>query len=137
VQGVAQDLGEAHGLEIPVMGRALQPLDCYPHSLRRCLQNLLENALRYGRDAELRISDSADLLRIAVLDRGPGIAEEQLARVLEPFYRMEASRNAGSGGFGLGLSIADAVAKAHSGRVVLVNREGGGLEAALELVRRP
>jgi signal transduction histidine kinase len=50
---------------------------------------------------------------------------------------MEASRNAGSGGFGLGLSIADAVAKAHSGRVVLVNREGGGLEAALELVRRP
>lgn len=136
VQGVAQDLGEAHGVHIPITGRALRPLDCYPHSLRRCLQNLLENALRYGRDAELHISDSDDLLRIAVLDRGPGIAQEQLAQVLEPFYRMEASRNAGSGGFGLGLSIADAVAKAHGGRIVLGNREGGGLEAVLELPRK-
>lgn len=136
VQGVAQDLGEAHGVHIPITGRALRPLDCYPHSLRRCLQNLLENALRYGRDAELHISDSDDLLRIAVLDRGPGIAQEQLAQVLEPFYRMEASRNAGSGGFGLGLSIADAVAKAHGGRIVLGNREGGGLEAMLELPRK-
>ncbi|EZP52441.1 ATP-binding protein [Delftia sp. RIT313] len=136
VQGVAQDLGEAHGVHIPITGRALRPLDCYPHSLRRCLQNLLENALRYGRDAELRISDSDDLLRIDVLDQGPGIAQEQLAQVLEPFYRMEASRNAGSGGFGLGLSIADAVAKAHGGRIVLGNREGGGLEAVLELPRK-
>lgn len=135
VQGVAQDLGEAHGVHIPITGRALGPLDCYPHSLRRCLQNLLENALRYGRDAELRISDSDDLLRIDVLDRGPGIAQEQLAQVLEPFYRMEASRNAGSGGFGLGLSIADAVAKAHGGRIVLANREGGGLKAVLHLPR--
>ncbi len=135
VQGVAQDLGEAHGVHIPITGRALRPLDCYPHSLRRCLQNLLENALRYGRDAELRISDSDDLLRIDVLDRGPGIAQEQLAQVLEPFYRMEASRNAGSGGFGLGLSIADAVAKAHGGRIVLANREGGGLKAVLHLPR--
>ena len=135
VQGVAQDLGEAHGVHIPITGRALRPLDCYPHSLRRCLQNLLENALRYGRDAELHISDSDDLLRIAVLDRGPGIAQEQLAQVLEPFYRMEASRNAGSGGFGLGLSIADAVAKAHGGRIVLANREGGGLKAVLHLPR--
>lgn len=136
VQGLAQDLGEAHGVEIPVSGHALRPLDCYPHSLRRCLQNLLENALRYGREAEIAISDGDDLLRLAVLDRGPGIAEEQLAQVLEPFYRMEASRNAGSGGFGLGLSIADAVAKAHGGRIVLANRKGGGLEAVLELPRQ-
>jgi signal transduction histidine kinase len=135
VQGLAQDLGEVHGLDIPVSGHALAPFAGYPQSLRRCLQNLLENALRYGRDAGLQIRDSQDMLCIAVLDRGPGIAPQQLAQVLEPFFRVEASRHAESGGFGLGLSIADAVAKAHGGCLVLSNREEGGLQALLQLPR--
>lgn len=122
---------EEQGAAVSVSGRALQPLPGYPLSLQRALLNLLENAVRYAGGAQVQIEDSAQALRIRVLDRGPGIPPEQLERVTEPFYRLEQSRNRSTGGYGLGLSIAQTIAAAHHGRLELRNREGGGLEATL------
>lgn len=135
VHGVAQDMHEASGLPVPVSGRALQPYTGYAQSLRRGLHNLVENALRYAGDAQLHIDDDGQQLRIHVRDHGPGIPAAQRERVLEPYYRMEHSRNAASGGVGLGLSIAQTVAQAHGGELLLREADGGGLEAVLVLPR--
>lgn len=135
VHGVAQDMHESSGLPVPVSGQALQPYTGYAQSLRRGLQNLVENALRYAGDAQLHIDDDDQQLRIHVRDHGPGIPAAQMERVLEPFYRMEHSRNADSGGVGLGLSIAQTVAQAHGGELLLRAADGGGLEAVLVLPR--
>jgi protein-histidine pros-kinase len=108
----------------------------HAHSLRRCLDNLIENAVRYGERADIEIEDSASLLRIAVRDYGPGIPESETERVFEPFYRLEASRNRASGGTGLGLSIARNIARWHGGDVKLSNApDTEGLIAELALPR--
>ncbi|UOK37437.1 ATP-binding protein [Pseudomonas palleroniana] len=132
LQADLQDVGESVTLE----GRAKQPLPGYARSLKRCVQNLLENAVRYGQEVVVRVEDQADSLKIIIRDRGPGIPEEQLAQVMEPFYRVEGSRNAQTGGYGLGLSIAHTIARAHEGRLSLKNREGRGLEVELLFQRK-
>lgn len=104
-----------------------------PMALRRMLANLVDNALRYGGGATIQARADGGFARIAVLDRGPGLPEAALSRIIEPFERGEASRNRGIGGAGLGLSIVQALARAHGGRLELANREGGGLEAAVLL----
>ena len=121
--------------QVTLHGSASQPLAAYSRSLKRCVQNLLENAIRYGHRADIFIEDQPERLRIVIADQGPGIPEDQLEQVVEPFFRLESSRNAGTGGYGLGLSIAHTVAAAHEGRLQLRNREGGGLEAILDLPR--
>jgi signal transduction histidine kinase len=131
LQGDAAELGAA----FDVRGQPIAPLLGKPQGLKRCLQNLLENASRYGREVELVIEDAADRLTVYVRDRGPGIPQDQLERVFEPFYRLETSRNAGTGGTGLGLSIARNLAQSMGGELTLRNRPGGGLEAALVLPR--
>lgn len=104
-----------------------------PVALRRVLGNLLENALRYGagKPVELRVESHRDACRIGVLDRGPGIAEDQLGAVLQPFYRLEPSRSGSTGGSGLGLAIVDQLVRLHGWELSLRNRPGGGLEAWL------
>jgi hypothetical protein len=98
-----------------------------PDGLKRCLQNLIDNATRYGRDVELQIEDSTDTLTLYVRDSGPGIPEQELERVFEPFYRVEASRNPNTCGSGLRLSIARNLAHSMGGDVMLRNREGAAL----------
>ena len=73
-------------------------------------------------------------LRVTVADTGPGIPEEQLEKVFEPFYRADSARG-GATGMGLGLSIARHIARTHGGDLILRNRPGGGLEALLTLPR--
>ena len=102
------------------------------NAIRPLLMAVLNNHLDVAR---LLIEYGADLV-IRVRDRGPGIPEEELERVFEPFYRLESSRNRDSGGTGLGLSIARDVAQAHGGSLQLANAPGGGLEATLRLPRR-
>jgi len=133
LQADLQDIGE----HVTIQGRALQPLPGYARSLKRCVQNLLENAVRYGQQVQIHVEERPELLIIAINDRGPGIPQALLEQVLEPFYRLETSRNANTGGYGLGLSIAHTVAAAHGGTLTLHNREGGGLSARLELPRLP
>ena len=123
------------GATVTLTGHALRPFVGKPQALKRCLTNLIANAVKFGTRADIQIEDGADLL-IRVRDRGPGIPEEELERVFEPFYRLESSRNRDSGGTGLGLSIARDIAQAHGGSLLLANLPGGGLEATLRLPRR-
>src|SRR5215472_6186762 len=125
------DMGET----VTISGHALRPFTGKPQALKRCLTNLIANAIKFGTRADILIEDGADLL-IRVRDRGPGIPEDELERVFEPFYRLESSRNRDSGGTGLGLSIARDIAQAHGGSLQLANLPGGGLEATLRLPRR-
>ncbi len=102
-------------------------------SLVRLFDNLIENALRYGGNAQIGcVIESASVV-VTVDDDGPGIPIDEIDRVLEPFYRVEKSRNTNSGGTGLGLSIASDIARAHGGELRLSNRVAGGLRATVML----
>jgi len=102
-------------------------------ALRRIVGNLLENARRYGQGAPvtLTLACKPEEVRIGVLDRGPGIPPEQREAVFRPFTRLETSRSREAGGSGLGLAIARQLADAYGWRIVLSDREGGGLSATL------
>ncbi|WP_354683508.1 HAMP domain-containing sensor histidine kinase [Cupriavidus necator] len=122
------------GHAVAVEGRAGAPILTRPQALRRILTNLIDNAVKFGGEVTLAVSRQADGgLAIAVLDRGPGIPEEELDRVMQPFYRLETSRNRGTGGTGLGLAIAQQLTQALGGTLTLANRDGGGLQATLTL----
>jgi signal transduction histidine kinase len=123
------------GRRISIQGQALTPYAGRLSALRRALQNLIDNAIKYGSCAHLRVEDDAGELRIMVEDEGPGIEPGELARVTEPYYRPDASRNSATGGVGLGLSIAKDIALLHGGDLVLANRPQGGLCATLKLPR--
>ncbi|UFQ02416.1 ATP-binding protein [Pseudomonas fitomaticsae] len=124
-----QDMGK----EVQLSGKSEAVIDTRPHALRRVLVNLTDNALKFAGAAELLIQRDKAGLSIKVMDRGPGIAEEELAQVMEPFYRVENSRNRSTGGTGLGLAIAQQLAMALGGSLTLSNRDGGGLCAELKL----
>ncbi|TFY88829.1 sensor histidine kinase [Pseudomonas kairouanensis] len=119
---------------VTLSGKSAVVLDTRPHALRRVLVNLVDNALKFAGAAELEISSTATGdLSIKVLDRGPGIAEDELQQVMQPFYRVESSRNRGTGGTGLGLAIAQQLAVAIGGSLTLSNRPGGGLCAQVRI----
>ena len=123
------------GHEVSVTGHSGGPFPGRPQALKRCLTNLVSNAVKFGEHAHIEVQDGA-ALRIVVSDAGPGIPQESLERVFEPFLRLESSRNRDTGGTGLGLSIARDVAQAHGGTLRLRNRPQGGLEAELRMPRR-
>lgn len=108
-------------------------LEVQPSALRRALTNLIDNAVNYGERARVSIATAADGIAITIDDDGPGIPEDELGRVTQPFYRLERSRNRASGGMGLGLAITQAAIQAHGGRLTLANRPGGGLRATVTL----
>jgi signal transduction histidine kinase len=126
------DLGE------PVTWRAHgpAPLACRPDEIRRAVRNLVENAVAYGRRAEVQLEETPAAYEIVVEDEGPGIPDTEHDRVFEPFVRLESSRNADTGGTGLGLTLVKAIAQGHGGGVTLENREQGGLRARLRLPRK-
>ncbi|HVZ27791.1 MAG TPA: ATP-binding protein, partial [Rhizomicrobium sp.] len=125
------DLGE------PVTWQAHHPapVSCRPNEIRRAVRNLVENAVAYGAKADVQIADNGAGYEIVVEDEGPGIPEDDRQRVFEPFVRLETSRNAATGGTGLGLTLVKAIAEGHGGGVVLENREQGGLRARMILPR--
>jgi signal transduction histidine kinase len=101
--------------------------------IRRALRNLVSNAVRYGEAARISILRDGDMAVLRVEDDGPGIAPDRIEEMMQPFTRGEASRNRATGGAGLGLTLARAIAQQHGGDLVLANREGGGLSAELRL----
>lgn len=122
------------GKEVRLAGQCNRPMITRPHTLRRIITNLLDNALKFGHDPEIVVrTEPANHVSIAVCDCGPGIPEDELDAVLQPFYRVESSRNRDTGGTGLGLAIAHQLAHALNGTLVLSNRSSGGLEARLSL----
>ncbi len=105
----------------------------HPVAFRRALRNIVENALRYGGKAEITLTTEREQVRIVVSDQGPGIPEDDMSRVFEPFVRLETSRSRDTGGTGLGLSIARTIIRAEGGEITLANRPDGGLEVTITL----
>jgi signal transduction histidine kinase len=114
--------------DLPRLAYAAQPV-----ALRRCIANILDNAVKYGHRARVSLKVDAAAVHIVVDDDGPGIPEADVEMVFLPFRRLDASRNRDTGGTGLGLTIARTVARAHGGEIILTNREGGGLRAEIIL----
>lgn len=133
VESMAEDATES-GHTVTVSGAAVA-LITFPLALRRCLSNLIENALRYGETAQISLNDSLENLLISIRDKGPGIPQDKLKAVFEPFVRLETSRNKETGGVGLGLAIAKEAVSQCGGKLVLKNAEGGGLIATIYLPR--
>lgn len=104
-----------------------------PNLIKRALRNLIENALKYGERARVRVSHEDGCALVEVDDDGPGIPTEEIDRMFEAFTRLEASRSRDTGGSGLGLALARAIVEAHGGSLTLANREGGGLRAVMKL----
>ncbi|MBB4096492.1 HAMP domain-containing sensor histidine kinase [Sphingomonas kyeonggiensis] len=102
-------------------------------ALKAMLNNLILNAIKYAGSAEVSLAEADGQALIEVRDDGPGVPPEDLDRVFEPFFRGERSRNRDTGGIGLGLASARAVARAHGGDLVIRNREEGGLSALVTL----
>lgn len=128
---------ELLGKYLSVEGMAQSPYTGRLSALRRALQNLIDNAIKYGHSAHISIDDHSSELRITVEDEGPGISPDELSRVTEPYYRPDASRSSETGGVGLGLSIVKDIALMHGGELVLANKPGSGLSATLVLPRTP
>ncbi|OWQ49043.1 hypothetical protein CDL60_04010 [Roseateles noduli] len=105
-----------------------------PMALRRVLGNLVGNAVRYGGSAEVRVGRDAQGVWLRVTDSGPGIPEDKLEAVFEPFFRLEESRNRHTGGAGLGLYIARELTLRQRGSLTLSNRPESGLVAELRLM---
>ncbi len=124
---------EDAGRSVRWSGKHEAPLRTRPQALRRVLTNLVDNALNFGGEAQIALESGPRQVEIAVRDRGPGIAPEDLERVLEPFVRLDGSRSRDTGGAGLGLAIAHELSQALRGRLMLRNLEAGGLEARLVL----
>ncbi|EGD60791.1 periplasmic sensor signal transduction histidine kinase [Novosphingobium nitrogenifigens DSM 19370] len=102
-------------------------------ALRRALANLIDNALTYGGSARVTLGVGKAGIELAVEDSGPGIAEDMLPRVLQPFVRLDAARERNSRGMGLGLTIVERSIRALGGTLILANRREGGLRAAILL----
>jgi signal transduction histidine kinase len=118
---------------VTLSGHAGMALLGRPMDLRRCLVNLVDNAVKYGHAAKVSVDRINGAARIRIRDTGPGIPGAELARVFDPFYRVETSRSRESGGTGLGLTIARNIAEQHGGSISLANHPEGGLEATLML----
>jgi signal transduction histidine kinase len=123
------------GRWVRIEGQVDAPYTGVVSLLKRCLANLVDNAVLYGERATVKVEDSASALTIRVRDEGRGIPETELERVFEPFYRLEGSRSRATGGSGLGLAIARNIARGHGGDITLHNLREGGLEAVLTLPR--
>ena len=131
VSALVEDMADA-GLPVRVIETCAAVAPTRPQALRRALGNLIDNAVQHGGAADVAlIRDPSGDIAITVRDHGPGVPEDQLNAVLEPFHRLDASRSRDSGGAGLGLTIAQRMAARSGARLTLSNHPDGGLEARL------
>ena len=124
---VAKDVAVGHAVSLTSAGGAVVMGDVV--SIERLFQNLIDNAVAFGGDADVTIGRTEAMVEIMIADRGPGLPEDQLEAVFDPFVRNDPSRSRATGGVGLGLTIARMIAEDHGGSVRLQNRDGGGLLA--------
>ena len=129
---VVDDMADA-GMPATMTAAAPTIHDCQPNALKRAITNLLDNAVKYGTCARAAIANAGDGIEIIIDDDGPGIPEAELAKVFQPFYRVEDSRSRDTGGTGLGLAIAQSIVQVQGGELTLANRLGGGLRATIKL----
>lgn len=119
------------GKDVTFLESPRTPLLMQQSLVRRLLRNLIDNAVKYGERARVFVTRSPEAVRLFVEDDGPGIPPEALTEVIQPFTRLERSRSRETGGMGLGLSIADAIARGQGAVLKLENPAEGGLRAAV------
>jgi signal transduction histidine kinase len=134
VDAICTDLADAGG-EVTCEAPEHLAYECAPTAMRRALTNLVDNALKYGKRATVRLAAESSHVVVTIEDEGPGIPENRLEDVFAPFVRVEESRNAETGGVGLGLSVARSVVHAHGGEISLENLDERGLRVRLILPR--
>ena len=132
IDSVCIDAADA-GQDVAASAQTGLSLRARPLALRRCLTNLIDNAVKYGGSARVSAANEAGYAVIRIRDAGPGIPPGELDKVFEPFYRVESSRSRETGGTGLGLAIARNIAEQHGGTIALRNHPEGGIEATLRL----
>ncbi|MCB2061362.1 MAG: HAMP domain-containing sensor histidine kinase [Novosphingobium sp.] len=130
---------EYRRLDAPVRTGTIEhaPVVASSLALRRLIQNLIDNAVRYGKAATVSVSRTGQRAQLHIRDEGPGFSPEMLEHGCQPFARGEVSRNRETGGSGLGLAIADAIVAQHQGTLELRNFIGGGAEAVVSLPLAP
>jgi len=132
LSSIVDDMADA-GMPVTIEGAEPVIGACRPAALKRAITNLIDNAIKYGKRARAAIHATPGAAEIIVEDEGPGIPEDELDRVFQPFYRLEESRSRETGGIGLGLAIALSIIEAQGGELVLANRAAGGLRARITL----
>lgn len=147
VEHIARDAeyeGQGRGCRVSAEPTDEYPVEADPDLLRSAIENVVRNAVRYTADGttveirlERRIGDQGEEIAIRVLDSGPGVPEDALEQIFQPFYRIDDARNRQTGGAGLGLSIADRAIRLHGGRVRASNRPEGGLEVEIRIPAAP
>jgi signal transduction histidine kinase len=134
VQTIVDDFAD-QGVTVQYLGPPRLQVLGRPTALKRAVTNVIENAVKYATPPEVGLMLGENRVTISIGDRGPGIPEEALEQVFNPFFRLETSRNRATGGVGLGLTAAQSIVREHGGEVTLANRPGGGLEVLLVLPR--
>ncbi len=135
LEGVVADANRQGDPAVTLKAPAACVLTLRPQALRRCLGNLVGNALRYGTTVQVSLEEAETAVFVHVDDDGPGIPADRRGDVLRPFVRLEDSRNPDTGGVGLGLTIASDIAKGHGGDLTLATSPAGGLRATVRLPR--
>ena len=127
----AQARRQGGAVDLHIEGQLTAPLR--PNAFRRCLTNLVDNAIQYAEHVSVRAGQRGDGIEITIDDDGPGIPEAQHDEVFKPFYRIESSRNPGTGGVGLGMTIARDVIRGHGGDITLGDSPNGGLRVRIRV----
>lgn len=136
IDSITADLSDL-GHDVQFTAGARRPYACRAAGMKRALRNLIENAIRYGKKAEIALIDHDAQLTITIDDDGPGLPEADVERMFAPFVRLDPSRSEETGGIGLGLAIARSIIKGHGGDISLTNREVGGLRATVIVPATP
>ena len=132
VEDVVEDYVDT-GAPVTIATDGKAPAALRPVLFARAMRNLIDNAVAYGGAARVSVSRAGDRVVVRVEDDGPGMSDDVLATATAPFVRGESSRNRETGGAGLGLTLADAIIKAHGGALTLQNRSPHGLAAIVTL----
>jgi signal transduction histidine kinase len=122
-----------HEIEVAYRGPAHAVYRGRPLALKRAVNNLVENAIKYATPPEIELLREEGTFVVVIRDRGPGIPEGAMGSVFLPYYRVEKSRNRNTGGVGLGLTVAQSIVHGHGGEITLRNCKEGGLEARVSL----
>ncbi|MET4805031.1 ATP-binding protein [Limibacillus sp. MBR-115] len=136
LQRVSDDAADAGHSVTFQTDEKVEPYDCKPSALRRAVGNLIDNAVKFGGEAEVSLTRDNKYILIRIDDLGPGIPESVRDEVFQPFRRLETSRSKETGGTGLGLTVARTIIRAHGGDITLSNRQEGGLRAEIRLPRQ-
>ncbi|WP_325892565.1 ATP-binding protein [Grimontia sp. NTOU-MAR1] len=131
---ILSSIAEVHNqqrMRVNITGEQLRPFYCKPLAFKRCLTNLIENSVKYGDEVTVYVHDGEKSLDITLMDKGPGVPEEFLKKVFDPYFRLHTDLH----GTGLGLGIAKNIIRAHGGEIILSNRKEGGLQIDIAFPR--